>query len=150
MLRLSANSSKRLRLRYVAERLDAVLAEATRHEPTYLDFLDQLLRQEVEAKQRKRIAVGVQIAHFPGVKTLEDFEFKFRPSIDQRLVRAPPAASSRRRRMCSLWATGRRQNALGDRAGARRRGDRRTSNRRLSLEGIQSVIGSSVVANSSG
>jgi DNA replication protein DnaC len=78
---------QRLRLGYVAERLDAILADATRREPTYLDFLDQVLRQEVEAKQRKRIAMGVQIAHFPSVKTLDDFEFKFRPSIDHRLVR---------------------------------------------------------------
>ncbi len=31
--------------------------------------------------------MGVQIAHFPTVKTLEEFEFKFQPSIDQRLVR---------------------------------------------------------------
>ena len=31
--------------------------------------------------------MGVQIAHFPGMKTLEEFEFKFQPSIDQRLVR---------------------------------------------------------------
>src|SRR4051812_23674974 len=38
---------QRLRLGYVAERLDAVLAGATRREPTYLDFLDQVLRQEV-------------------------------------------------------------------------------------------------------
>ena len=77
----------RLRLGYVAERLDAVLAEAARREPTYLEFLDQVLRQEVEAKQRKRIAMGVQIAHFPTVKTLDDFDFKFQPSIDHRLIR---------------------------------------------------------------
>jgi len=78
---------QRLRLGFVAERLDAVLNEAAKREPTYLDFLDQILRQEVDAKQRKRIAMGVQIAHFPTVKTLEEFEFKFQPSIDQRLVR---------------------------------------------------------------
>ena len=78
---------QRLCLGFVAERLDAVLNEAAKREPTYLDFLDQVLRQEVEAKQRKRIAMGVQIAHFPTVKTLEEFEFKFQPSIDQRLVR---------------------------------------------------------------
>ena len=77
----------RLRLGYLAERLDAVLADAARREPTYLEFLESVLRQEVEAKQRKRVAMGVQIAHFPGVKTLDDFEFKFQPSIDQRLVR---------------------------------------------------------------
>ena len=46
----------RLRLRYVADRLDAVLNEAARTEPTYLDFLDGVLRQEVDAKQRTRVA----------------------------------------------------------------------------------------------
>jgi DNA replication protein DnaC len=77
----------RLRLRYVAERLDAVLNDAARTEPTYLDFLDGVLRQEVDAKQRTRVAMGLKIAHFPTVKTLEDFDFKFQPSVDQRLVR---------------------------------------------------------------
>ena len=77
----------RLRLRYVAERLDAVLNDAARAEPTYLDFLDSLLRQEVDAKQRTRVTMGLKIAHFPSIKMLEDFDFKFQPSIDQRLVR---------------------------------------------------------------
>ena len=77
----------RLRLRYVAERLDAVLNEAARTEPTYLDFLDAVLQQEVDAKQRTRVSMGLKIAHFPVVKTLDDFDFKFQPSIDQRLVR---------------------------------------------------------------
>lgn len=77
----------KLRLRHIAERLDALLAEAARGEPTYLDFLDALLREESEAKQRKRVAMGITIAHFPAVKTLDDFDFKAQPSIDQRLVR---------------------------------------------------------------
>src|SRR4030095_10192610 len=65
----------------------AVLSEAARTEPTYLDFLDGVLRQEVDAKQRTRVAMGLKIAHFPAVKTLDDFDFKFQPSVDQRLVR---------------------------------------------------------------
>jgi DNA replication protein DnaC len=77
----------RLHLRYVAERLDAVLSEAARTEPTYLDFLDSVLRQEVDAKQRTRVTMALKIAHFPTVKTLDAFEFKFQPSVDQRLVR---------------------------------------------------------------
>jgi len=77
----------RLRLRYVADRLDAVLNDAARTEPTYLDFLDSVLRQEVDAKQRTRVAMGLKIAHFPTVKTLDDFDFKFQPSVAQRLVR---------------------------------------------------------------
>jgi DNA replication protein DnaC len=77
----------KLRLRHLSERLDAVLADAARGEPTYLEFLDKVLREELEAKQRKRTTMGINIAHFPAVKTLEDFDFKVQPSVDQRLVR---------------------------------------------------------------
>jgi DNA replication protein DnaC len=77
----------KLYLGAVAQRLDAILSQAARSEPTYLDFLDQILAEETEAKQRKRVVMGIQIAHFPGVKTLEDFDFKFQPSIDQKLIR---------------------------------------------------------------
>ncbi len=78
---------RQLRLQNVAERLDAVLSAAARKEPTYLDFLDSLLTEEVAAKQSKRIAMGIQIAHFPAVKLLEDFDFKAQPSVDARLVK---------------------------------------------------------------
>jgi DNA replication protein DnaC len=78
---------QRLRLHSVAARLDAVLSEAARKEPTYLDFLDGLLREELDAKQKRRIAMGVKIAHFPVVKTLDEFDYKFQPSVDGKLVR---------------------------------------------------------------
>jgi DNA replication protein DnaC len=77
----------KLGLGAVAQRLDAILSAAARTEPTYLDFLDQLLAEETEAKQKKRVATGIQIAHFPAVKTLDDFDFKFQPSLDAKLVR---------------------------------------------------------------
>ncbi len=78
---------QKLRLGHVAERLDALLSKAARAEPTYLDFLDDLLREEISSKQQKRIAMGIQIAHFPSQKTLDAFEFAFQPSVDQKLVR---------------------------------------------------------------
>ena len=77
----------RLRLGHAAERLDSLLSEAAHSEPTYLDFLDRVLTEEVSSKQRKRIAMGIQIAHFPTVKTLDEFDFKFQPSVDHKLVR---------------------------------------------------------------
>jgi DNA replication protein DnaC len=77
----------KLRMRTVAQRLDGILSQAARAEPTYLDFLDQVLAEETEAKQKKRVAMGIQIAHFPTVKTLEEFDFKFQPSVDAKLVR---------------------------------------------------------------
>jgi DNA replication protein DnaC len=77
----------KLRLGAIAERLDSLLSQAARSEPTYLDFLDQILGEETDAKQKKRVAMGIQIAHFPSVKTLDEFEFKFQPSVDHKLVR---------------------------------------------------------------
>ena len=77
----------RLRMGHVAQRIDAMLSEAARGEPTYLDFLDGLLREEIDSKQRKRVQMGLTIAHFPQARTLEDFDFHFQPSVDQRLVK---------------------------------------------------------------
>lgn len=77
----------KFRMRTVAERLDSILSDAARSEPTYLDFLDRLLTEEAEEKQRKRVTMGITIAQFPTVKTLDDFDFKFQPSVDHKLMR---------------------------------------------------------------
>ena len=76
----------KLRLGNIAVRLDALLNDSAKKDATYLDFLDTILGEELEAKQRKRMAMGMQIAHFPDVRTLDDFDFKFQPSIDSKLV----------------------------------------------------------------
>ena len=78
---------KRLQLTHLRETLAAVLSEAAKQEWTYLEFLDQILRREVDAKQGKRIRMGMQIAHFPCVRTIEGFDFAFQPSADERLIR---------------------------------------------------------------
>lgn len=78
---------RRLRLGHVEHRLDALLSDAARQNLSFLDFLDGLLREEVAAKQGKRVAMGMQIAHFPAVKTLDTFDFKFQPAVDAKLVR---------------------------------------------------------------
>ena len=78
---------KRLQLTHLRETLTAVLSEAAKQEWTYLEFLDQILRREVDAKQGKRVRMGMQIAHFPCVRTIEGFDFAFQPSADERLIR---------------------------------------------------------------
>ncbi|MBS2016699.1 MAG: IS21-like element helper ATPase IstB [Deltaproteobacteria bacterium] len=77
----------RLRLGHVAERIDALLSDAAKKDVTYLDFHDGPFAEEVASKQRKRIAMHVQSARLPAIKTLDDFDFEFQPSIDQKLAR---------------------------------------------------------------
>lgn len=77
---------RRLYLGLLAARLDQMLDEAGRDNPTYLDFLDKVLTAEMASKADKRVRMGVQIAHFPAVKTLDTFDFVAQPSVDRRLI----------------------------------------------------------------
>ena len=78
---------KRLQLTQLRETLASVLSQAAKEQWTYLEFLDQILGREVDAKQGKRIQMGLQIAHFPCVRSVEGFDFSFQPSADERLIR---------------------------------------------------------------
>ncbi len=78
---------KRLQLTHLRETLASTLSEAAKGQWTYLEFLDQILGREVDAKQGNRIRMGLQIAHFPCVRTIEGFDFSFQPSADERLIR---------------------------------------------------------------
>ncbi|MGH2782424.1 MAG: IS21-like element helper ATPase IstB [Thermoleophilaceae bacterium] len=66
----------------VAEHLD----RAQKHKPSYTVFLEALLAVEVEATSARRLAGRLRFAHFPLLKTLEDFDFDAQPSLDRRLV----------------------------------------------------------------
>jgi DNA replication protein DnaC len=81
-----ANALKRLQLTHLRETLAGVLSEAAKGDWTYLEFLDRILRREVDSKQGKRVRMGLQIAHFPSVRTLEAFDFSLQPSVDERLI----------------------------------------------------------------
>jgi DNA replication protein DnaC len=82
-----AAALKRLQLTHLRDTLAAVLSEAAKEKWTYLEFLDRILGREVDSKQGKRIQMGMQIAHFPCVRTIETFDFSFQPSVDERLIR---------------------------------------------------------------
>lgn len=77
----------RLKLAATRDHLDALLQRAAREELSYLDFLDQLLCDEVAAKDQKRTRMVTQIAHFPLFRSLDDFDFNLQPSIDRKLIR---------------------------------------------------------------
>jgi DNA replication protein DnaC len=78
---------KRLQLPHLRETIASVLSQAAKEQWTYMEFLDQILGRELDAKQGKRIRMGMQIAHFPCVRTIEGFDFSFQPSADERLIR---------------------------------------------------------------
>jgi DNA replication protein DnaC len=78
---------KRLQLTHLRQTPPAVLSEAAKGSWTCLEFLDRIPQREVDSKQGKRVRMGLQIAHFPSVRTLESFDFSLQPSVDERLIR---------------------------------------------------------------
>jgi DNA replication protein DnaC len=75
---------QRLRLFKSRERLEALLQEATAKELPYVDFLELVLSEEVQAKTAKHITMRTHLARFPFVKGLEAFDFGYQPSIDKK------------------------------------------------------------------
>jgi len=61
--------------------------EASKENWTYLDFLEKLLDEEVSEKFRRRVKVKTQMAGFPYIKTLAQFDFSFQPSVDKRKIK---------------------------------------------------------------
>ena len=70
-----------LGLKAVEARLENLLEQASKKEPSYADFLDELLSCEVEARRTRYLRARLQLAHFPFVKTFEQFDFGFQPSL---------------------------------------------------------------------
>jgi DNA replication protein DnaC len=71
----------------VEARLENLLEQASKKESSYADFLDELLNWEVEARRTRYMRAKLQLAHLPFVKTFEQFDFSFQPSIDERQIR---------------------------------------------------------------
>lgn len=76
-----------LSLTAVEQRVESILEQASKGEPSYGDFLLDVLTTEVEARRQRYLKTRLQLAHLPYVKTFEQFDFSFQPSIDERQVK---------------------------------------------------------------
>jgi DNA replication protein DnaC len=76
-----------LGLTQAAEIMESRLTAAAQKEMSYVEFLADLLSVEVAARRQRYLTARTRLAHFPFLKTLEEFDFGFQPSIDERQVR---------------------------------------------------------------
>lgn len=77
----------RLQLTAIRDQLDTLLDQAARADMTLREALAMLCAAEVARKDERRIQMGLSIAKFPFVRTLDGFEFEAQPSVDPKLVR---------------------------------------------------------------
>jgi DNA replication protein DnaC len=84
--RLHANLQA-LNLMTVERGIDTALESGVKGPRPMTEVLDELLHQEVTARQAISAETRVRLAGFPVRKTLDEFDFDFQPSIDSALVR---------------------------------------------------------------
>ena len=68
-------------------RLEGLLERAAQAQPSYADFLLDVLGTEAELRRARYLKTRLQLAHLPYVKTFAQFDLSFQPSIDERQIR---------------------------------------------------------------
>ena len=77
----------RLKLTAIRDQLDNLLDEAGRKELNLREALAFLCEAEIARKDQRRITMGLSIAKFPFVRTLDGFDFAAQPSLDPKQIR---------------------------------------------------------------
>jgi len=74
---------RRLKLSTIRENLDAHLGVAQSKSLTYLEFLKGLTTEEIRGREESAYRRRLKSARFPIVKTLDEFQFAFQPTLSK-------------------------------------------------------------------
>lgn len=77
----------KLKMDHLEAQMDTLCEQAAQRELDYQSFLVEALRAEWQGRSQRGIEARLRLARFPWVKTLEQFDFDFQPSLDHRQVR---------------------------------------------------------------
>ncbi len=77
---------QRLHLSHGATALPKLLEGASHEQWGYEEFLQRLLETELFGREQQRLERRIKAAHFPMLKTLEEFDFTFQTSIKKQLL----------------------------------------------------------------
>ena len=76
----------RLKLSRIYEILGSLAKTAEEQGKSYLSFLDELLEEEVAAKEQRRIETALKISGLPYIKSIDEFDFTFQPGLDKQKI----------------------------------------------------------------
>ena len=77
---------RQLRLSGLLESLEVRLQEAAGHSLGHAEFLELIMQDELDVRKQRLIKRRVKAAGFREVKTLEDFDFSFNPSVKRKEI----------------------------------------------------------------
>lgn len=87
MLESIKDSLRSVKCHHSSNHLEAILKRAQDNEWSYLDFLSELLAEEMRNRESNLLKRRLRSARFPWVKTVESFDFRFQSSITKKEVR---------------------------------------------------------------
>jgi len=94
---------RKLRLSGLAASLDVRLQEAAGNRLGHVEFLELILQDELLVRKDRLIQRRIRAAAFRGLKTLEDFDFSFNPSVPKKLIYELATCRFIPRRQDVLW-----------------------------------------------
>lgn len=78
---------KSIRLSGMAQDLPIRIQEAKANDLSYQDFLQNLVEAELSRRRERLLNRRLKQARFPFLRTLDEFDFSFNPSLDKRLIK---------------------------------------------------------------
>lgn len=78
---------EKLKLEHLDAQLDAVCEMAAARDLDYKSFLAHALQTEWQGRFQRGVEARLRQSRFPWLKTIEQFDFDFQPSLDRRQVR---------------------------------------------------------------
>lgn len=78
---------EKMKMDHLALQLDSVCEQAAQRDLGYKEFLVEALGAEWRGRHGKAVESRLQLARFPYVKTLEQFDFSFQPNVDRKVIR---------------------------------------------------------------
>jgi DNA replication protein DnaC len=89
MLEIAKTLEEKLKALYLfnaAERREALAKHAAKHDFSYEKFLEQLVDEELAAKDKRTVERRVREARFPAITTLDQFDFSHPKKVDKKLI----------------------------------------------------------------
>lgn len=78
---------EKLKLDHLPEHLDTVCEQSAKRDLDYRGFLAEALQAGWAGRHQRGLHSRLKLARLPWIKTLEQFDFDFQPSIDRKVVR---------------------------------------------------------------
>jgi DNA replication protein DnaC len=78
---------EKLKMEHLAGQVETVCEQASKRDLSLKEFLTEALQVEWRGRHQRGVESRLQQARFPWVKTVEQFDFSFQPSIDRKVIR---------------------------------------------------------------